>query len=399
MNATQAITQANKPKTLASRRHRTERGVSIWSYKTSAGARWAFELRLLEKGEIRKVQRRGFLNKPAAMEAATHLEFEGKSTPAASVTFEQLLLDYVSQLSGTICETSRANYYHLVSLYCRDSLFTRKVASLGIADFQRLLYGLANAPKNLRPGTINTLRSRLIALFNYGLQIGACQINPVKLVKPAKAFSQSSSTVSEPWSVSEANLARKVFEGTRLEIFLDFALYLGLRKGEILALTWADLDLEPGLVRITKSYSQRRTLLEGKIVTSESNGETKTASSIRSLPIPGPLLKKLRGKFTTERPNAVSPVVALNGRHWSISNLAKEYRRICNDGNLRLIRIHDIRHTSAVLSLLGNAPLEAVSQALGHTGVEVTKRYYAKRVSTFPQLFSSGVEKALSDSP
>lgn len=49
---------------------------------------------------------------------------------------------------------------------------------------------------------------------------------------------------------------------------------------------------------------------------------------------------------------------------------------LAKNGN-RYIRIHDLRHTSAVLALQAGVPLEAVAQALGHTGVEITKAVYA----------------------
>jgi integrase len=65
------------------------------------------------------------------------------------------------------------------------------------------------------------------------------------------------------------------------------------------------------------------------------------------------------------------------------SNLRRRFKRLLVDADLPDIKIHELRHTFAVLCLAGRVPLEAVSEALGHSRIETTKNIYAPHV---PQL-------------
>jgi integrase len=312
-------------------------------------------------------------------------------------SFEVVFGEYIAGLQGSVGESTRANYFHLVTLYCKDTIFSKSIADISHKEIHELLTKVSLAPLNLRPGTVNTLRSRLSAVFNYAVATGRCEMNPVRLVKPHKPKKAGDSQVSEPWTPSEVADAIRAFAGTELELFLDFSLFLGLRKGETLGLTWADVDFSRAIVKITKSHSQRRKLVDGFVVATETTGLAKTSSSIRTLPLPSSLKEKLQALAIVEHPSPQAPIISRNGLHWPISRLGKEFKAICKTHSLRPIRIHDLRHTSAVLGLLGNAPLEAVSQSLGHSGVEITKRFYAQQVSTFPKIFVDGVERALSE--
>jgi integrase len=64
---------------------------------------------------------------------------------------------------------------------------------------------------------------------------------------------------------------------------------------------------------------------------------------------------------------------------------------------LRRIRIHDLRHTSAVLGLEAGVRLEAVSQALGHTRVDVTKSIYAPYVQVLADEFTTALDDSLNE--
>ena len=85
-----------------------------------------------------------------------------------------------------------------------------------------------------------------------------------------------------------------------------------------------------------------------------------------------------------------------SGLPMSLSMLHKRYRGLYAVDGLRYVRIHDLRHSAAHLSLEAKAPLEAVSQALGHSSMEVTKRIYAPRVRLLDDLFSSALADSLS---
>jgi integrase len=84
--------------------------------------------------------------------------------------------------------------------------------------------------------------------------------------------------------------------------------------------------------------------------------------------------------FTTKTGTAIYP-----------SNMSYRYKQFIKRNKLRHIRIHDLRHTSAVLALTSGMPLEAVSQGLGHSRLDITKDVYAPHVPKLNEDFGFGL--------
>jgi integrase len=79
----------------------------------------------------------------------------------------------------------------------------------------------------------------------------------------------------------------------------------------------------------------------------------------------------------------------------SLSNIRKTYINFLFANTIRYIRLHDIRHSVATLSLGLGIPIEQVSQVLGHTRIETTKSIYAQHVPRFTENFSSVLSASL----
>lgn len=73
--------------------------------------------------------------------------------------------------------------------------------------------------------------------------------------------------------------------------------------------------------------------------------------------------------------------------------LTKGFENLLSSVELRRIRLHDLRHTAATLSVGAGARLEAVSQSLGHTRVDITKSIYARIVPELSSEFSEKMAK------
>ncbi len=143
------------------------------------------------------------------------------------------------------------------------------------------------------------------------------------------------------------------------------ALYAGLRRGELQALRWDDVDLAGGVIRVERSWDQR----EGVI-------DPKSRAGHRKVPIP-PALRdflvehRMSGPQTTglvfgrdpERPFDPSTVMARARRAWTVAGL-------------RPIGLHECRHTFASLMIAAGASAKAISSYLGHASVTITYDRY-----------------------
>ena len=153
---------------------------------------------------------------------------------------------------------------------------------------------------------------------------------------------------------------------------------LGLRRGEALALHWADVDLERSNLRI-KATLQR---LGGKLVRFEM---PKTKTSRRTLPLPHVVVTALR------RHRAAQLQDRLGARHWSDEelvfttsvgtaleprNVLRAFHDLCDRAGVRRVRIHDLRHAAASFLLLQGVDLRVVMGTLGNSRLATTSDLY-----------------------
>lgn len=192
----------------------------------------------------------------------------------------------------------------------------------------------------------------------------------------------------------------------QIKVLFNLAIYAGLRKGELLALEWSDIDYENDLIRITKSTA----VVSGIQVTKE----PKTKNSRRTVSIPHFLTLRIR-KLRKER---IAYRLSLgdywqggewlfiqdNGKQMSYSTpysafqdtLARYNADKDLDEQLPMIPFHGLRHTSATLLIAGNQDIRTVSSRLGHAQASTTMNIYAHSLKETDKKAADTLEKILS---
>ena len=167
------------------------------------------------------------------------------------------------------------------------------------------------------------------------------------------------------WTLEEYERFISYFSGDP-EAFTAFEIlyWTGMRQGELLALTPADIDAVHKQISITKSYTQ----IDGRDIIST----PKTKKSIRRVNIPQFLLDEINVYLHT-RNLAPDQRMFERTRHYLFFKLNKG----CQDSGVRKIRTHDIRHSH--VSLLINAGFSAldIAERVGHESVSTTLDVYA----------------------
>lgn len=157
-------------------------------------------------------------------------------------------------------------------------------------------------------------------------------------------------------------------------MFMMIAYYTGMRKGEIHALRWEDID--GNVIRVHRSITQK--------IKGESAVETppKNKSSVRTLQIPEPLmqlLKQYRGlQWLQYKKKWNSKFYVIYGEH-CISDTALSNYNIAwaKAAGLEPIRIHDFRHSHASLLANEGINIQEIARRLGHSNVQITWRTYS----------------------
>jgi integrase len=183
-------------------------------------------------------------------------------------------------------------------------------------------------------------------------------------------------------------------------------MHTGMRPGEALGLRWKDIDLATSSLSVTGTLKQaRRITPSGLGVVRMERNEPKTLASRRPISISPELSQALDrqkmyqsvARITAKQEWVESDYVITSqvGTPISLSNLRKAYIKFLLSHKVRYIRLHDIRHSVATLSLGLGIPIEQVSQVLGHSRIETTKNIYAQYVPRFTENFASVLSASL----
>jgi integrase len=151
-------------------------------------------------------------------------------------------------------------------------------------------------------------------------------------------------------------------QGHRMEAIILIAGMCGLRRGELLALTWEDIDFKNRTITIDKN-----TVPTSKGMITK---KPKTKKSKRVIAIPSvimPALKRLRGigKILTRQ----------DGKDYNPGSVSREFKQFLEDNGLRHIRLHDLRHFNATMMLKNEVSEREAQERLGHSNPMMTKRY------------------------
>jgi len=212
--------------------------------------------------------------------------------------------------------------------------------------------------------------------------------NPVERAKRPRAQAHEPGTV---WAIAQLRAFLTSAREHRLFAFFHVAAYTGARRGELLNLQWADIDLDGKKITITGSTA----VIQGERV----NGTTKSGRT-RVIPIDDDTVAVLRQRkadqaaeqlqagdswrgtkdgyvFTTGWGEPIYPdtVTSLMSKLIRTHNLPGQGP--CPKDQLPHARLHDLRHIHAVTSMLSGAPVHVVAVRLGHADPAITLRVYA----------------------
>jgi integrase len=214
----------------------------------------------------------------------------------------------------------------------------------------------------LDPSTIRNALMPVRAIFRRAVARGDVVVNPTTgLELPAVRGRRD--RIASPAEASE--LLAAVPEGDRA--LWATALYAGLRRGELAALRWEDLDLDAGVIRVERSWDPREGIIEPK-----------SRAGRRTVPIAA----ALRGHLLEHRLRSGRSIGLIFGRTADkpfepVSVRARALAAWENaDPKLEPIGLHEARHTFASLMIAARVNAKALATFMGHASITITLDRY-----------------------
>jgi integrase len=226
----------------------------------------------------------------------------------------------------------------------------------------------------LSPHTVLHIHRVLKQALSQAVQWDMIAKNPAGSVKPPKVPAKQMATYD---FAQTAELLEKM-RGTRLFIPVVLAVLCGLRRGEIAALRWKNVDLSAGQIAIVQSAEQTRTVVRYK--------EPKSGRS-RTVALPATVLEELRAhrlrqaeellRLGTRLSDEAFVCAREDGLPLQPDSFTQDWDRKIATTGLPRIRFHNLRHTHASHMLAANVHPKIVSERLGHSKIGITLDLYS----------------------
>jgi integrase len=324
---------------------------SVWSARESKRIRKTFPT-LAEarawRSETQTGVRRGTLRAPAHTTVAE----------AAEALVAGMKSGHVRTRSGDVYKPSAIRSYEAA---LRDHIVPRigrmRVGDVQHRDVQRIADELLAEGRD--PSTIRNALMPLRVIFRRSVEDGDVAVNPCAHLR-LPAVRGRRERIASP-AHAELLLAALL---KRDRAVWATALYAGLRRGELMALRWADVDLANGVIRVERAYDEKEHV----------EIEPKSRAGRRTVPIVGPLRDILVAHEASE--GRVDGLVFGDDTPFQPSTLWRRAQRAWKRAGLAPIGLHEARHTFASVLIAAGVNAKAITTYMGHASIQTTYDLY-----------------------
>jgi integrase len=320
-------------------------------------------------------------------QAAQVLPAQPESSP---LTLAAYFAQWLAHARGRVRAKTYDGYMGLMRLYALPALGPVPLHDLKPLVLQGLYSDLLG--RGLSAGTVVNLHLVLTQALSQAVRWGLIPVNPAAGAQPPRPRRPELALVDP----ALAGRILDVAAGTSFEVPVAVAIATGMRRGEILALRWADLAPDLSLAHVRRSLQT-----SGGCLAFE---EPKTRRSRRAVDLPAfllPYLERQRAAQALRRGRCESwvdldlVIDSGDGRPVNPDTLSSGWYRFAKRSGLPHVRFHDLRHAHATLMLLQGVHPKVVSERLGHASIGITLDTYshvlptmqADAVRAFDELF------------
>lgn len=330
-----------------------------------------------ENGKRIQKYKSGFKTRSEATKylAKLRVEFaEGTYFKPAKKEFTDFIKEWFEFYRGTVEKTTAQNRWPLIKTHIIPYFAGKRLEQIT----PRMLdhFYKQKQEDGLSGKTVREFHNLLNRAFSQAVKWSYLQHNPAANATPPKATTKEISV----WNDEEVKRFLNLIESRD-----DYAFYLllittGMRRGELLALKWCDVDFDKEKIQIRRSLC--RLTGEGLVIKTP-----KTKKSRRQISISTYVRDVLKNHYEKQQKAAQAFQGPFNqeelvfcstkGTLKDPSNLLREFNGIIESALLPKVTIHDLRHLHATMMLRNGENPKVVSERLGHSGIGITLDTYS----------------------
>ena len=350
------------------------------AYKDKKRGTWYANFYYMDwTGERKHKCKRGFKTQREAKEYERNFLNQEKTN--SDILFSNLVENYLedmdSRLKPTTMENKRYIYEKKLLPYF-GKLKIKDITSITVRKWQNEM--MAYRDKDGKPYSktyLKTINNQLSAIMNYAVKHYRLPSNPCRI---AGSMGKSKADEMGIWTKDQYDKFIVTFKkpGTRLAFNILF--YTGIRVGELLALTPADI-LPEKRIDINKNFARAKG--EDLIL------DPKTSKSFRSIAIPDFLYDEIQQYISSLY--GIQPEDRIF--YFTKSNLEHEIKRGADKAGLPKIRVHDLRHSHVSMLIDMGFDILEISRRIGHESTQTTWDTYGHLYPDSAQRISDELEK------
>ena len=314
-------------------------------------------------GEKRHICKRGFKTQREAKDYEK--SFLDQQVNSCDIPFSSLVENYMEDMEHRLKPTTMENKRFIIETKLLPYFGKQKICDIDTIKVRKWQNELISyRDENGKPFSqtyLKTVNNQLSAIMNYAVSHYRLQSNPCLA---AGSMGRSNADEMNIWTQEEYEKFSNAISKSSMKLAFDILFYTGIRSGELLALTPADI-LSTKRIDINKNYA--------KVKGQELFLEPKTPKAKRCISIPNFLYNDIQ--------DYISKLYGIEQGdrifYFTKSALDKEIKRVAAAAGLPAIRVHDLRHSHASMLIeMGFTALE-IADRLGHESIKTTLDTYS----------------------
>ena len=332
-------------------------------------------------------------------------KYETVTVPYSKLTVAEYFVQWLEEMEGKVRDNTYRNYCgnmrnHIIPYFEAKKTLLQELTTVDLENYYASKLQSGSKLKSdaaLSPTTVKHHQQNISKALSDAVHDNLIPANPASAVKMPKPKGRVHKFKPEFLNTAEVDELLVLFSGSVVDLPVRLCAFYGFRRSEVLGLKWSAIDFR------RRTITVETTLQQG--VGGNYEDETKTESSLRTLPMPNSIYDLLlhQQEMQNERRKLMGDYYICNNYVCTWPNgavitpnyLSTAFHSVISKSTLPQVRLHDLRHSAATNLLDLGFNVVQVAEWLGHESPNTTLKFYGHAIKTSKMEMANALDKVL----